>query len=142
VLAAVRHASMVADDALMFCWRAALNVLRADLPGALVECGAWRGGTSFGMALAQKRVFGRVIRPVIMLDSFAGLPTATDRDGPAAREYQQRTDDPGYFDNCAVSLDDVRGVREQLGLTADECRLVPGWFETTVPTLAAELQHS
>lgn len=142
VLKAVRHASMVPDEVLLFTWRAALQVLHSGIPGVVVECGTWRGGASFGLALAQKYVFGRVIRPVLMLDSFAGLPPPTLRDGPAALEYARRTDDPGYFDNCTASLEEVVSIRHQLGLSADECRLVPGWFDTSVPALVPELRKS
>jgi hypothetical protein len=140
VLKAVRHVSMVSDEVLLFTWRAALQVLHSGIPGAIIECGTWRGGASFGLALAQKRVFGRVIRPILMLDSFAGLPSPTLRDGPAALQWAHRIDDPGYFNNCTASLDEVMSIRDQLGLSADECRLVPGWFDTSVPRLVPELR--
>jgi len=139
IIPLVRPATMVADEALIFTWRAMLSVITNNVPGALVECGAWRGGCSFGMALVQKRFFGRVVRPVHMLDSFEGLPPADERDGPAAIEYQLRTDHPQYFDNCRAEFDDVQRIRDALGLQPDECRLVQGWFDTTVPVLAKEL---
>jgi len=74
-----------------------------------------------------------------MLDSFEGLPPARERDGSAALEYQQRTTDPGYLDNCQAPFDKVRRIRDQLGLQPDDCRLIQGWFDVTVPRLAAEL---
>lgn len=139
IIPLVRHATMLPDDALIFTWRAAIEVLERDLPGALVECGTWMGGCSFGVALAQKRLFGRVIRPVYMLDSFEGLPPARERDGPAALQYQQRTADPGYLDNCRAPFDQVQRIRDSLGLQQDDCHLIQGWFDATVPTLAKAL---
>ena len=139
VLRTVRHASMVADESLLLTWREALRVLKAGTAGAVMECGTWRGGAAFGLALAQKQVFGRVVRPVLMLDSFAGLPPPDPRDGPAANEYRRRTDDPGFLDNCAVALEDVRAIRTQLGLSEAECPLIPGWFQDTIPGLLPDL---
>ncbi len=139
VLQQVQPATMSPDEALTVAWRSALELLENDLPGALVECGTWLGGCSFGLALLQQRIFGRVVRPIHMLDSFAGLPPAGERDGPAAHEYQGRTADPGYLDNCRAAFDDVRRLRDSFGLQPEECRLVRGWFDTTVPQLADEL---
>lgn len=134
-----RHATMVPDEGLRFTWTAAVDLLRQDLPGSFIECGTWLGGCSFGLALIQKKLFGRVLRPVFMLDSFEGLPSADPNDGPAAREYQRRTHDPDYLDNCRAPIERVRDLRAEFGLSADECRLVPGWFDQSVPAIAAEL---
>lgn len=142
VIRDVHHATMLPVEALTFTWCAMLSLLQQGLPGALVECGTWLGGCSFGSALVQKRMFGRVIRPVLMLDSFEGLPPAGEQDGPAARVYQQRTDDPGYYDNCRAPIEQVLRIRDSLGLREDECPLIQGWFDTTVPVLARELADS
>ena len=139
IIARVRNGSMVDDDALLFSWRTACELIRDDVPGALVECGTWMGGCSFGLALAQKAVFGAVVRPVHMLDSFEGLPPADERDGPAAIAYQNTPDDPGYMDNCRAPLDRVLALRDALGLTQTECPIVPGWFAQTVPDLRPRL---
>ena len=138
----IRHASMVPDDNLVFSWRTALELIEADVPGAFLECGTWLGGSSFGLALAQRRAFGRVIRPIYMLDSFEGLPPATRRDGPAALEYQRLTNHPGYYDNCRAPLEKVLQIREGLGLSDDECPLVPGWFHETLPLLSPKWEKS
>jgi len=139
VIKEVRHATMLPEEALTFTWRAALRVIEQGVPGAFVECGTWLGGCSFGLALVQRRIYGQVIRPVLMLDSFEGLPPAREVDGPAALEYQRRTDAPGYYDNCRAPLEQVQRIRDSFGLRESECPLIPGWFDTTVPTLARDL---
>lgn len=139
IIAQVRSHSMVADDALLFSWKTACELIEAGVEGALVECGTWMGGCSFGLALAQQAVFGKVVRPVHMLDSFEGLPPAGKRDGPAAHLYQSRPDDPGFLDNCRAPLDTVLESRAALGLTEQDCLIVPGWFSDTVPALRPSL---
>ena len=55
----------------------------------MVECVTWMGGSSFAMLLIQKRLFGEVLKPVWMLDSFQGIPPSDQRDGPLILEYQK-----------------------------------------------------
>src|SRR5215813_14603128 len=95
--------SMIRKPALEFTWREVLRLIRADVPGHIVECGTWRGGCSSGMALVQRLVFGRVRGKVWMFDSFQGLADASARDGQAALDYQQNVNAPNYYDNCRAS---------------------------------------
>lgn len=106
----------------------------------MVECGVWRGGTSFAMLLAQRAVAGRVVCPVHMLDSFEGLPPAGTRDGPLARTWQagERADDPDA--NCRAEEAMVRAARDAFGFTEDEAPIHRGWFRDTVGPLADRLR--
>src|SRR5688572_18533132 len=65
-----------------------------NVPGAIVECGVWRGGMIAGMA----EVLGNS-REYILFDSFEGLPKAKEIDGPSALAWQSNTTHPGYYDN-------------------------------------------
>lgn len=132
--------TMVDVPGLLFTWKSVLRLIEAGVPGVVVECGTWLGGCSLGIALAQRRIFGTVLRPVYMLDSFEGLPIATDRDGPAALQYQANANDPGYLDNCRAPLDRVLATRANFDLGDAECPIVKGWFSDTVPTLVPALQ--
>lgn len=132
--------TMVDGRGLLFTWRSVLRLIEMGVPGVIVECGTWLGGCSFGIALAQRRAFGAVIRPVYMMDSFEGLPRAGDRDGPAALLYQANVDDPGYLDNCRAPLDRVMAARANFGLGDTECPIVKGWFDDTIGALAPALR--
>lgn len=67
-----------------------------------------------------------------MLDSFQGLPPATELDGPMALAWQEKTET-----NCTASLEEVEAVLD--GLVGWE--LVPGWFEDTTRELAKRLDE-
>jgi hypothetical protein len=125
--------SMVPKPALDFTWLEVLRLIQADVPGNIVECGTWRGGCSFGMALVQRLVLGGVRRKVWMFDSFQGLPEASERDGQAALEYQQNVNAPNYYNNCKADHAQVVADALRLGLSDDECKIVSGWFEVTLP---------
>jgi O-methyltransferase len=124
---------MVPDAGLALTISETLRVINEEVKGDLVEFGTWMGGSSFAMLLVQREVFGRVVKPVWMFDSFEGLPPAEERDGQAAIRYQANVDGPFYFDNCTAPLDKVKRAKESFGFSDSEAIIVPGWFDTTIP---------
>jgi O-methyltransferase len=90
-------------------------VERAGVPGALVDCGAWNGGSTVLLAS------GAPTREAWAFDSFSGLPEPDERD--------QRTDLGGELVASEAKL------REGFERFAPGSRLhvCPGWFEDTLP---------
>lgn len=100
-------------------------VLADKIPGAIVECGVWRGGA---MAFAKGVLAAHEDdRDVWLCDSFQGLP---------APDLPQDTVDlqSSKYPMLAVSADRVRALFERLGLWDDHINLLPGWFADTLPS--------
>src|SRR5215210_2863324 len=131
ILSKIRPLTMVPQPSLVDLARQVRVVLEQNLPGALVECGAWRGGASFLMAEILRRAGARD-RMVWLLDSFEGIQPPQEIDGPAAKEWARNKDGPMYFDNLRAPLEEVRQAALDLGLS-EYTQLVPGWFEKTLP---------
>lgn len=106
------------------------QVVDDGVPGDLVECGVWRGGSAFLMAEMLDRI-GDERRRVWLCDSFEGLPPPEDVDGPAAAAYADDRDSPRYFDNCRAGLEEV-GANARTAGVEHRVELVPGWFEDTL----------
>ena len=104
ILDVVAPFTMVHPSGVRFTIAAALAAIRDGLPGAIVECGVWKGGCSLAILLAQSAAFGRVVRPVTLLDSFAGLPPVDERDGPLAKAWQDGAQPDKFFDSCAAAV--------------------------------------
>lgn len=138
IVTAVQPYTMVPKPAIRFAAEQANAAVARDAGGVIVECGTWRGGSSMAMLLAQRAAFGRVICPVYLLDSFAGLPEATERDGPLARAWQSNQQGDTY-DNCTASRADVETNLIAMGFARGEYEIVPGWFAETAPALARDL---
>lgn len=139
VLEEVAPYTMVAAPPLRFTIVCALDAIEQGLPGDIVECGTWLGGCSFAMLLAQRYRYGKILKPVWMCDSFDGLEPATVRDGPLALAWQADTESPNYVDNCRAPLDRVMAASAAFGFSEAECKIVPGWFADTLPTIAPKL---
>jgi O-methyltransferase len=92
--------------------------------GDLIEAGAWRGGASI-MMRATLDSLGARERTVWVADSFQGFPLS------------EAKDDLGVFDFLAIPADEVLTSFTRLGLR-DGVRLVPGYFDQTLPGLAGQ----
>jgi len=97
----------------------------ANIPGDVYECGVWKGGMIAGIA----ELLGNS-RNYYLFDSFEGLPPAKDIDGQRAIDYQEKKEDPAYFDNCAA---DINFATEAMNLTGANYTLTKGWFNQTLP---------
>jgi O-methyltransferase len=121
------------------------HVAAAGLPGALAECGVWRGGSVLAMILTLQ-AFGRDDRDIHLYDTFEGMTAPTERDvssfDPPAletwRAAQQQggrawSDFLGEFDEQSV-----RATLEATGYPGARLHLVRGPVEETLPARAPE----
>lgn len=74
-------------------WQAVEHVERHDVPGDIVECGVWRGGSSMLAALATAH-FADSSRRLWLFDTFEGMPPPGPHDvrtdgTPIASDWQQ-----------------------------------------------------
>jgi O-methyltransferase len=129
----IRHATMVPKLSCFATWAMAIHLITEKKQGDFAEFGTWQGGCSFGLALMQRELFGSVLKPVWMFDSFEGLPKAEKRDGIGALRYQANTSSPEYYDNCSAPIEQVMALRNALQLSEVETPIVKGWFEETLP---------
>ena len=142
VFRAARSYSMVSKEALYSLFEAVRYVARRDIPGDIVECGVWRGGSSLlaGLTLkavarpsAKRRLFD-VLKPrsarrkVWLYDTFEGMTAPTDRDveigGRTARSYLEQYADSGRW--CYSAEDEVRENLLSGGLSPADFVMIKG----------------
>lgn len=111
-------------------WRAhllmAMRVLEIspDVPGAVVECGCWKGGSTINLSLIC-RITGRTLK---VYDSFEGLPPPVKGDVIAERAFKNGFV-PGAFSG---SLQEVTDNVTKYG-ALEVCEFHKGWYEDTLP---------
>lgn len=114
-------------------------VQQRGIPGAIVECGVWRGGN---MLLAAKAVRDR---DIWLYDTFAGMTAPTEHDrktgGADARPKFEAQQKDGYNEWCFASLGEVTGNFETHGLLSDRVKFVKGPVEQTLsgPDMPAQI---
>lgn len=111
-------------------WRAhlvmAMKLLEISprVPGAVVECGCWKGGSTVNLSLICQ-ITGRTLK---VYDSFEGLPPPTKGDVIAERAFKDGFV-PGAFSG---SLQEVTDNVKKYG-AIDVCEFHQGWYENTLP---------
>lgn len=107
------------------------TVLRENIPGDLMETGAWRGGACI-LIRAILRAYGSD-RIVWVADSFEGLPKATAESDKVFTRQNPSYDLAGH-PFLAISLEEVRENFNRFGLLDGQVRFLKGWFKDTLPS--------
>jgi len=108
-----------------------------SIPGAMVECGVWRGGSMAAIARTLLRI-GDVSRDLYLFDTFEGMsePTAHDSDYEGQDASELLRANPDF--KCAASLEVVRSVLYDTGYPKEKICFVRGKVEETVPSDAPQ----
>jgi 4-amino-4-deoxy-L-arabinose transferase-like glycosyltransferase len=98
------------------------------LPGSIVECGSWNGGSAGLMAFPSR---GRPERQVWLFDSWEGLPAPAHSDVHCSGRAGEKGEASGS--EAAV----LRLLFQRLKLEPARIHLVKGWFRETMPSRKA-----
>jgi O-methyltransferase len=110
-------------------------ISRANIPGAIVECGVWRGGSMMAAALALREV--NDFRDLYLFDTYAGMSAPTDKDidyrgVPAVGRYVESAAG-NHNEWCYASLEEVRRNMASTGYPDDMSHFVQGSVLETLP---------
>jgi len=111
------------------------HIVKHRIPGDIVECGVWRGGSMMTAALALM-ARGDTSRHLYLYDTFEGMsePTAADRaiSGESAQAQLERTgrDEPVW---AVAGLDDVQANLWSTGYPREKIHFIKGKVEDTIP---------
>lgn len=138
-----REQTMTSLERMYALWSATRYIVDNELPGDLVECGVWRGGSVMLMALTLLRQ-GDPSRDLWLYDTFGGMtaPTAEDVQEMSGRtateildERARTADDPfwGIAPRAAVEAN-----LRRTGYPFERFRLVEGDVATTLSATAPD----
>jgi hypothetical protein len=111
-------------------------LVKAAIPGAIVECGVWRGGMMMAAAHTLLKL-GDTSRELFLYDTFEGMPEPTEADEnfwgePPSSEEDQTTG----MRPLGASLEDVKRALYTVGYPHHRIHFVKGRIEDTVPERA------
>jgi O-methyltransferase len=138
ILRAARPYTMTRKEKRYALYLATRYVVQHDIPGAIVECGVWRGGSMHVVARTLLAI-GDTSRELYLFDTFEGMTPPTDKD----RTYGGRpvaellASQPRTARIWAIaSLEDVKQGFESIPYPQDKIHYVEGAVESTLPTQA------
>ncbi len=112
-------------------------IVQQRIPGDIVECGVWRGG-SMVLIARTLLLLGETSRTLYLYDTFEGMPAPTDRDrdilGRSASDLMRSAPrQKGMTIWAYATLDDVRSNVLDTGYPADRVVFVRGKVEDSIP---------
>lgn len=138
----VRPYTMTSLERINALCEAVRYVTTARVPGAFVECGVWRGGSTMAALLALMQ-FADTGRDIFLYDTFEGMAPPTFRDravsGQTAAELlaaSSRSAEDSVW--CYASLDDVRSNVLGTGYPHELVHFITGKVEVTIPHTVPE----
>jgi hypothetical protein len=120
----IRRNTMVGPERIQNLSRLARRIEDERIPGDVVECGVYKGGTA--AILDRSATRSPLARTAWLFDTFQGMPPATSADGPEA---------PSWVGNLSSSPRHVKNLLRRTGANLSRVRIVPGLFQDTFPAV-------
>ena len=112
-------------------YKAIQYIVKGNIPGDIVECGVWRGGSAMlaALTLIENK---QTSRKIYLYDTYEGMPEPTDKDidihGVPYRSLWKKEKDL-----LTVSLDEVKENMHATGYPIENIIFVKGMVEDTIP---------
>jgi O-methyltransferase len=136
IIRAVRPYTMTGHEKLHALISAVRYIARYEVPGDIIECGVWRGGSMQAVARTLDTM-GRHDRDLWLYDTFEGMTAPTEKDvrydGQRAAEQLASNDRETSKVWAYASLEDVRAGFAQVPYPAERVHFVKGPVEETIP---------
>ena len=144
---AVQQCTMTSMERVVSLIRAVQYVERHRIPGALVECGVWRGGSMMAVARTLLAA-GKSDRELFLFDTYSGMPQAGDVDvdafsrsaAPLLADLRTRPAKEQIKNEMVAqcSLETVRANVIATGYPQGKLHFVEGRVENTIPECAPD----
>ena len=127
IIRLVQPFTLVSPTRLLSLFELAQRIEKEGIPGDVVECGVYNGGSA--AVLAHATAASKVERTVWLFDSFQGMPRPTSEDGEDAS---------AYAGGIVGDTEKVRAVFKRVGVDMERIRIVKGWYQETFSSARVE----
>lgn len=142
IVQAIQHHTMTSPERVSALVESIQFIVHNRIPGSIVECGVWRGGSMMAVALALKKAGGGS-RELHLFDTFEGMPKPTEADvdlkgHSAGRFFRKLQTGPDTSNYCRATLEEVQQAMNSTGYDPALVHLVKGRVEETIPEHAPD----
>ena len=140
---AVKNHTMTSPERIFSLIEAVHYVTRRNIPGSIVECGVWRGGSMMAAALTLQSLNVRD-RDLYLFDTFEGMPRPQDVDidmygNSAMPIFAERQIGEDISDFCRATLREVQAAMAGTGYDEHRVHFHKGKVEITIPSAAPDM---
>jgi len=142
IMEAVRAYTMVNVSRLYAFIAATRYAVQSQIPGAIVECGVWKGGATVA-SIKTVQALGRTDRDFYLYDTFEGMTCPTEHDRSDSGEsailtFKRRQIAEDSSDWCRADLEHVKRDVLATGYPPGRIHFVKGKVEETIPGFVPE----
>jgi O-methyltransferase len=134
--------TMTTPEAIYALAEAVRYLAANEIPGAIVECGVWKGGSMMAVARTLLEL-GRTDVDLYLFDTFEGMTEPTGKDihwtGESAKELLAREARQDSILWARAPLEQVLHAMSSVGYPAHKTHFVKGRVEVTIPDQAPDL---
>ncbi len=134
----VQPYTMTSPERLFALRQSVQYLVRHNIPGAMVECGVWRGGSMMAVALTLMEM-NAADRPLYLYDTYEGMSSPTDRDrtfeGVSAAAILDQSDKATHPVWAYSPLETVQLALQSTGYPQSLIQYVVGPVEQTLPAI-------
>jgi len=143
IIEAVEDYTMTSEARVYSLINAVQYIARNHVPGAIAECGVWRGGSMMAAAMALQEFAGNPERDLYLFDTFEGMTTPSEEDinawGERAEEKYKQKSGGGEHSSWAYSpLEEVKHNMAKTDYNGEYIHFVKGRVENTLPREAPD----
>lgn len=137
ILRIAKPYTMTSQARLIYLVRVIEYLVRHRIPGDIVECGVWRGGSMMAVAEALRQ-FGDTTRQLYLFDTFSGMTAPTEHDRKAHEsldvfgKWKSSLDQHGS-NWCFASQEDVMANMATIAYPQKNIHFIKGPVEQTLP---------
>lgn len=128
--------SLTSQERMYAMHQATEYVSKYNIPGDIVECGVWKGGSAMISALKLMQMQDTE-RKIYLYDTYEGMSEPTEKDvnycGRPAQEKWELMKDPQRNNWCYASVEEVRKNVFSTGYPENNFIFVKGKVEDTIP---------
>jgi O-methyltransferase len=132
----VRPFTMTSAERIFALRQAVMHVVEHGIPGDIVECGVWKGGSMMAVARTLKELRATE-RNLHLFDTFDGMPTPGEEDvnlsDESAAALMSQSDKESGVVWAYGALEEVKRNLLSTGYPAERISFVKGKVEETIP---------
>lgn len=140
IIKKVKPFTLTSNERIYALLQATKYVIHNDIPGDIIECGVWRGGSMMAVALTLLKE-KKSEKNLYLFDTYEGMskPTALDisfEGKKADNQFKENKKNEDSADWCFASLDQVKQNVIKTGYNTEKLHFIKGKVENTLPEYA------
>ncbi len=134
--------TMTSKERMYALYKSTEHIAKKNLPGDIVECGVWKGGSTMLIALTLLH-FNNKSKKIYLYDTFEGMSEPTDDDfsldkNVNAKHFWKKKKKENINLWCFGSLEEVQQNMFSTQYPKDQLVFVKGKVEETIPEIIPE----